>query len=96
MSEMHLARLCFDPSGGDQFDTAMDHRLHPRRPDPADVATTRDDYSYEQRLSWRCCIWSHSSPGADERPRPPHSEGDLPDEAWADHVHPEGAKLVPE
>lgn len=52
MSEMHLARLCFDASGGEQIDTegwttvfTLGGLTLP------DVMTARDDYSYEQRLS---------------------------------------------
>jgi hypothetical protein len=98
MSEMRLARLCFDPSGGDRIDTAgwttvftLGGLTLP------DVAISRDDYSYEQRLSVALMYLVSQFArrlmhGMDRR---------LPkaiflDEAWAITATPEGAKLVPE
>ncbi|HEU5157949.1 MAG TPA: ATP-binding protein [Streptosporangiaceae bacterium] len=98
MSEMHLARLCFDPSGGDRIDTAgwttvftLGGLTLP------DVTISRDDYSYEQRLSVALMYLVSQFArrllhGLDRR---------LPkaiflDEAWAITSTPEGAKLVPE
>ncbi|ACY96685.1 MULTISPECIES: ATP-binding protein [Thermomonospora] len=98
MSEMRLARLCFDPSGGERIDTAgwttvftLGGLTLP------DVAISRDDYSYEQRLSVALMYLVSQFArrlmhGLDRR---------LPkaiflDEAWAITSTPEGAKLVPE
>ncbi|REE96049.1 ATP-binding protein [Thermomonospora umbrina] len=98
MSEMRLARLCFDPSGGERIDTAgwttvftLGGLTLP------DVAISREDYSYEQRLSVALMYLVSQFArrlmhGLDRR---------LPkaiflDEAWAITSTPEGAKLVPE
>jgi hypothetical protein len=98
MSEMRLASLCFDPSGGERIDTAgwttvftLGGLTLP------DVAISREDYSYEQRLSVALMYLVSQFArrlmhGLDRR---------LPkaiflDEAWAITSTPEGAKLVPE
>lgn len=98
MSEMRLARLCFDPSGGERIDTAgwttvftLGGLTLP------DVTIGREDYSYEQRLSVALMYLVSQFArrlmhGLDRR---------LPkaiflDEAWAITSTPEGAKLVPE
>ncbi|MFC4012318.1 ATP-binding protein [Nonomuraea purpurea] len=98
MSEMHLARLCFDPSGGDQIDSAgwttvftLGGLTLP------DVATTRDDYSYEQRLSvallYLVSQFARRLMNGLDRRAP---KAIFLDEAWAITSTPEGAKLVPE
>ncbi|WP_141578201.1 ATP-binding protein [Actinomadura sp. WMMA1423] len=98
MSEMRLARLCFDPSGGERIDSAgwttvftLGGLTLP------DVTIPREDYSYEQRLSVALMYLVSQFArrlmhGLDRR---------LPkaiflDEAWAITSTPEGAKLVPE
>ncbi|TNY35133.1 ATP-binding protein [Thermomonospora catenispora] len=98
MSEMRLARLCFDPSGGERIDTegwttvfTLSGLTLP------DATISRDDYSYEQRLSVALMYLVSQFArrlmhGLDRR---------LPkaiflDEAWAITSTPEGAKLVPE
>ncbi|ROO82834.1 AAA domain-containing protein [Actinocorallia herbida] len=98
MSEMSLASLCFDPSGGERIDTAgwttvftLGGLILP------DVTIGREDYSYEQRLSVALMYLVSQFArrlmhGLDRR---------LPkaiflDEAWAITSTPEGAKLVPE
>ncbi|MEV0229956.1 ATP-binding protein [Nonomuraea sp. NPDC050786] len=98
MSEMHLARLCFDPSGGDQIDSegwttvfTLGGLTLP------DVATTRDDYSYEQRLSvallYLVSQFARRLMNGLDRRAP---KAIFLDEAWAITSTPEGAKLVPE
>ncbi|MBF8193940.1 ATP-binding protein [Nonomuraea sp. K274] len=98
MSEMHLARLCFDASGGDQIDTegwttvfTLGGLTLP------DVATTRDDYSYEQRLSvallYLVSQFARRLMNGLDRRAP---KAIFLDEAWAITSTPEGAKLVPE
>jgi hypothetical protein len=98
MSEMRLARLCFDPSGGERIDTegwttvfTLGGLTLP------DTTLGREDYSYEQRLSVALMYLVSQFArrlmhGLDRR---------LPkaiflDEAWAITSTPEGAKLVPE
>ncbi|MCT9932665.1 ATP-binding protein [Planotetraspora sp. A-T 1434] len=98
MSEMHLARLCFDPSGGDQIDTegwttvfTLGGLTLP------DVTTVRDDYSYEQRLSvallYLVSQFARRLMNGLDRRTP---KAIFLDEAWAITSTPEGAKLVPE
>ncbi|MBB5134004.1 RecA/RadA recombinase [Thermocatellispora tengchongensis] len=98
MSEMHLARLCFDPSGGDQIDSegwttvfTLGGLTLP------DVATGRDDYSYEQRLSvallYLVSQFARRLMNGIDRRSP---KAIFLDEAWAITSTPEGAKLVPE
>ncbi|MFI0422408.1 ATP-binding protein [Spongiactinospora sp. 9N601] len=98
MSEMHLARLCFDPSGGDQIDpegwTTVFTLGGLTLPD---VATARDDYSYEQRLSvallYLVSQFARRLMNGLDRRAP---KAIFLDEAWAITSTPEGAKLVPE
>ncbi|MFF0306704.1 ATP-binding protein [Streptosporangium sp. NPDC004379] len=98
MSEMHLARLCFDPSGGEQIDTegwttvfTLGGLTLP------DAATGRDDYSYEQRLSvallYLVAQFARGLMNGLDRRTP---KAIFLDEAWAITSTPEGAKLVPE
>ncbi|HUR06108.1 MAG TPA: ATP-binding protein, partial [Nonomuraea sp.] len=98
MSEMRLAKLCFDPSGGDQVDTegwttvfTLGGLTLP------DVATGRDDYSYEQRLSvallYLVSQFARRLMNSLDRRAP---KAIFLDEAWAITSTPEGAKLVPE
>ncbi|HXA62551.1 MAG TPA: ATP-binding protein [Streptosporangiaceae bacterium] len=98
MSEMRLARLCFDPSGGDRIDTAgwttvftLGGLTLP------DSAISREDYSYEQRLSVALMYLVSQFArrlmhGLDRRA----PKAIFLDEAWAITSTPEGAKLVPE
>ncbi|GII53011.1 hypothetical protein Pth03_14000 [Planotetraspora thailandica] len=98
MSEMHLARLCFDKSGGDQIDpegwTTVFTLGGLTLPD---VTTTRDDYSYEQRLSvallYLVSQFARRLMNGLDRRTP---KAIFLDEAWAITSTPEGAKLVPE
>jgi len=98
MSDMHLARLCFDPSGGDQIDTegwttvfTLGGLTLP------DASTGRDDYSYEQRLSvallYLVAQFARGLMNGLDRRTP---KAIFLDEAWAITSTPEGAKLVPE
>ncbi|WP_113699662.1 ATP-binding protein [Nonomuraea lactucae] len=98
MAEMHLARLCFDPSGGEQIDSegwttvfTLGGLTLP------DVATGRDDYSYEQRLSvallYLVSQFARRLMNGLDRRAP---KAIFLDEAWAITSTPEGAKLVPE
>ncbi|WP_169948702.1 ATP-binding protein [Microbispora sp. H11081] len=98
MSEMHLARLCFDASGGDQIDTegwttvfTLGGLTLP------DVMTVREDYSYEQRLSvallYLVSQFARRLMNGLDRRTP---KAIFLDEAWAITSTPEGAKLVPE
>ncbi|SDQ46338.1 ATP-binding protein [Thermostaphylospora chromogena] len=98
MSEMHLARLCFDPYGGEQIDTegwttvfTLGGLTLP------DIATNRDDYSYEQRLSvallYLVSQFARRLMNGLDRRAP---KAIFLDEAWAITSTPEGAKLVPE
>ncbi|SDG90027.1 AAA-like domain-containing protein [Sinosporangium album] len=98
MSEMHLATLCFDASGGDQIDTegwttvfTLGGLTLP------DVSTGRDDYSYEQRLSvallYLVSQFARRLMNGLDRRAP---KAIFLDEAWAITSTPEGAKLVPE
>ncbi|GAA3838313.1 hypothetical protein GCM10022226_70730 [Sphaerisporangium flaviroseum] len=98
MAEMRLARLCFDPSGGEQIDTegwttvfTLGGLTLP------DVTTARDDYSYEQRLSvallYLVSQFARRLMNGLDRRAP---KAIFLDEAWAITSTPEGAKLVPE
>ncbi|MFE3448524.1 ATP-binding protein [Nonomuraea sp. NPDC059194] len=98
MSEMHLARLCFDASGGEQIDSegwttvfTLGGLTLP------DATTTRDDYSYEQRLSvallYLVSQFARRLMNGLDRRAP---KAIFLDEAWAITSTPEGAKLVPE
>jgi hypothetical protein len=98
MSEMRLARLCFDPSGGERIDTSgwttvftLGGLTLP------DSAISREDYSYEQRLSVALMYLVSQFArrlmhGLDRRA----PKAIFMDEAWAITSTPEGAKLVPE
>jgi hypothetical protein len=98
VSEMRLARLCFAPSGGQQIDaegwvtvfTLAGLTL-------PDSNTSRDDYSYEQRLSvallYLVSQFSRRLLNSIDRTAP---KAIFLDEAWAITSTPEGAKLVPE
>ena len=98
MSEMRLARLCFDPSGGERIDTAgwttvftLGGLTLP------DSTIQREDYSYEQRLSVALMYLVSQFArrlmhGLDRRA----PKAIFLDEAWAITSTPEGAKLVPE
>jgi hypothetical protein len=98
MSEMRLARLCFDPSGGERIDTAgwttvftLGGLTLP------DSTISREDYSYEQRLSVALMYLVSQFArrlmhGLDRRA----PKAIFLDEAWAITSTPEGAKLVPE
>ncbi|MEU9839093.1 ATP-binding protein [Actinomadura sp. NPDC048032] len=98
MSEMRLARLCFDPSGGERIDSAgwttvftLGGLTLP------DVTIPREDYSYEQRLSvalmYLVSQFARRLMHGLERRLP---KAIFLDEAWAITSTPEGAKLVPE
>ncbi|MBW8481495.1 ATP-binding protein [Actinomadura parmotrematis] len=98
MSEMRLARLCFDPSGGERIDSAgwttvftLGGLTLP------DVAIGREDYSYEQRLSvalmYLVSQFARRLMHGLDRHLP---KAIFLDEAWAITSTPEGAKLVPE
>ncbi|GAA4097660.1 ATP-binding protein [Nonomuraea soli] len=98
MSEMHLARLCFDPSGGEQIDTESWTTVFTLQGlTLPDVATGRDDYSYEQRLSvallYLVSQFARRLMNGLDRRAP---KAIFLDEAWAITSTPEGAKLVPE
>jgi len=98
MAEMRLARLCFAPSGGERIDAAGWTTVFTLAGlTLPDTAITRDDYSYEQRLSVALLylvsqFGRRLLNGMDRR---------LPkaiflDEAWAITSTPQGAKLIPE
>lgn len=98
MSEMHLARLCFDPYGGQQIETegwttvfTLAGLTMP------DSVVPREDYSYEQRLSvallYLVSQFSRRLMNGLDRRVP---KAIFLDEAWAITATPEGAKLVPE
>jgi hypothetical protein len=98
VSEMRLARLCFSPSGGQQIDAngwttvfTLGGLTLP------DTTTSRDDYSYEQRLSvallYLVSQFARRLMNTLDRTVP---KAIFLDEAWAITSTPEGAKLVPE
>jgi hypothetical protein len=98
VSEMRLARLCFAPSGGQQIDASgwttvftLGGLTLP------DTTTSRDDYSYEQRLSvallYLVSQFARRLMNTLDRTVP---KAIFLDEAWAITSTPEGAKLVPE
>src|SRR5208283_5829550 len=98
ISEMRLARLCFAPSVGQQIDAegwttvfTLDGLTLP------DTTTSRDDYSYEQRLSvallYLVSQFARKLLNGMDRRLP---KAIFLDEAWAITATPEGAKLVPE
>jgi hypothetical protein len=98
ISEMRLARLCFAPSVGQQIDaegwTTVFTLAGLTLPD---VTVSRDDYSYEQRLSvallYLVSQFARKLLNGIDRAAP---KAIFLDEAWAITSTPEGAKLVPE
>ena len=98
VSEMRLARLCFAPSVGQQVDaegwTTVFTLAGLTLPD---TNTSRDDYSYEQRLSvallYLVSQFARKLLNGIDRSAP---KAIFLDEAWAITSTPEGAKLVPE
>jgi RecA/RadA recombinase len=98
ISEMRLARLCFAPSVGQQIDaegwTTVFTLAGLTLPD---TTTSRDDYSYEQRLSvallYLVSQFARKLLNGMDRTAP---KAIFLDEAWAITSTPEGAKLVPE
>ena len=98
VSEMRLARLCFAPSVGEQVDaegwTTVFTLAGLTLPD---TTTSRDDYSYEQRLSvallYLVSQFARKLLNGIDRTKP---KAIFLDEAWAITSTPEGAKLVPE
>jgi hypothetical protein len=98
MSEMRLARLCFSPTGGQRIDaegwTTVFTLAGLTLPD---AATSREDFSYEQRLSvallYLVSQFARRLLNGMERRLP---KAIFLDEAWAITSTPEGAKLVPE
>ena len=98
VSEMRLARLCFAPSAGEQVDaegwTTVFTLAGLTLPD---TNTSRDDYSYEQRLSvallYLVSQFARKLLNGIDRTKP---KAIFLDEAWAITSTPEGAKLVPE
>jgi RecA/RadA recombinase len=98
MSEMRLARLCFAPSGGQQIDAAGWTTVFTLAGlTLPDVAISRDDFSYEQRLSvallYLVSQFARRLLNGMDRRLP---KAIFLDEAWAITSTPEGAKLVPE
>jgi hypothetical protein len=98
ISEMRLARLCFAPSIGQQIDaegwTTVFTLAGLTLPD---TTISRDDYSYEQRLSvallYLVSQFARKLLNGIDRATP---KAIFLDEAWAITSTPEGAKLVPE
>ena len=98
MSEMRLARLCFAPSGGQQIDAAGWTTVFTLAGlTLPDVAISRDDFSYEQRLSvallYLVSQFARRLLNGMDRRLP---KAIFLDEAWAITSTPEGAKLIPE
>ena len=98
MSEMRLARLCFAPSGGQQIDAAGWTTVFTLAGlTLPDVAVSRDDFSYEQRLSvallYLVSQFARRLLNGMDRRLP---KAIFLDEAWAITSTPEGAKLIPE
>ncbi len=98
ISEMRLARLCFAPAVNQQIDaegwTTVFTLAGLTLPD---TTTSRDDYSYEQRLSvallYLVSQFARKLLNGIDRTAP---KAIFLDEAWAITSTPEGAKLVPE
>jgi RecA/RadA recombinase len=98
VSEMRLAKLCFAPSVDEQIDaegwTTVFTLAGLTLPD---TKTSRDDYSYEQRLSvallYLVSQFARKLLNGIDRRLP---KAIFLDEAWAITSTPEGAKLVPE
>jgi hypothetical protein len=98
MSEMRLARLCFAPSGGQRIDAAGWTTVFTLAGlTLPDTAVSRDDFSYEQRLSvallYLVSQFARRLLNGMDRRLP---KAIFMDEAWAITSTPEGAKLVPE
>jgi hypothetical protein len=98
VSEMRLARLCFAPSGGQQIDAAGWTTVFTLAGlTLPDATISREDYSYEQRLSvallYLVSQFSRRLLNSIDRTAP---KAIFLDEAWAITSTPEGAKLVPE
>jgi len=98
MSEMRLARLCFSPSGGQRIDAAGWTTVFTLAGlTLPDAAVSRDDFSYEQRLSvallYLVSQFARRLLNGMDRRLP---KAIFLDEAWAITSTPEGAKLVPE
>jgi hypothetical protein len=98
MSEMRLARLCFAPSGGQRIDAAGWTTVFTLAGlTLPDAAVSRDDFSYEQRLSvallYLVSQFARRLLNGMDRRLP---KAIFLDEAWAITSTPEGAKLVPE
>ena len=98
MSEMRLARLCFSPSGGQRIDAAGWTTVFTLAGlTLPDATVSRDDFSYEQRLSvallYLVSQFARRLLNGMDRRLP---KAIFLDEAWAITSTPEGAKLVPE
>jgi hypothetical protein len=98
MSEMRLARLCFAPSGGEAVDAAGWTTVFTLAGlTLPDVDLSRDDYSYEQRLSvallYLVSQFARRLLNGMDRRLP---KAIFLDEAWAITSTPQGAKLIPE
>ncbi len=98
MSEMRLARLCFAPAGGQRIDAAGWTTVFTLAGlTLPDAAVSRDDFSYEQRLSvallYLVSQFARRLLNGMDRRLP---KAIFLDEAWAITSTPEGAKLVPE
>ena len=89
MSEMRLARLCFAPSGGQRIDAAGWTTVFTLAGlTLPDAAVSRDDFSYEQRLSVALLYLVSQFArrllnGMDQRTAQSH----LPGRGVGDHVH---------
>jgi len=95
---MRLARLCFAPSGGQRIDAAGWTTVFTLAGlTLPDAAVSRDDFSYEQRLSvallYLVSQFARRLLNGMDRRLP---KAIFLDEAWAITSTPEGAKLVPE
>jgi AAA-like domain len=98
MAEMRLARLCFAPSGGERIDAAGWTTVFTLAGlTLPDTAISRDDYSYEQRLSvallYLVSQFARRLLNGLGRRLP---KAIFLDEAWAITSTPQGAKLIPE
>jgi hypothetical protein len=98
MSEMRLARLCFAPAGGQRIDAAGWTTVFTLAGlTLPDAAVSRNDFSYEQRLSvallYLVSQFARRLLNGMDRRLP---KAIFLDEAWAITATPEGAKLVPE
>jgi hypothetical protein len=98
MSEMRLARLCFAPSGGEQIDAAGWTTVFTLAGlSLPDAGLSRDDFSYEQRLSVSLLyLVSQFARRLLNSMAPRLPKAIFLDEAWAITSTPQGAKLVPE